>query len=233
VTDTNPTSIRVFLADDHALVRAGIRALAEKIERVEVIGEAGDGQQALELIENLQPDVVLIDLRMPGLSGFEVLKAIREKFPRIHMIVLTVHDEEEYAFEALRSGAAGYLPKSAASSELKLAIEHVMSGKKYVSPTVEQKASFELGRNAPDGPVPLSELTPRQREVLKLIAEGYSTKNMARLLNISVKTVETHRAQLMDRLNIHDIAGLVRYAIKMGLISLEERAPVKKRGGGA
>ncbi|MDQ2977541.1 MAG: response regulator transcription factor [Acidobacteriota bacterium] len=233
MTDTNSTSIRVLLADDHALVRAGIRALAEKIERVEVIGEAGDGQQALELIENLQPDVVLIDLRMPGLSGFEVLKAIREKFPRIHMIVLTVHDEEEYAFEALRSGAAGYLPKSAASSELKLAIEHVMGGKKYVSPTVEQKASLELGRNTPEGPVPLSELTPRQREVLKLIAEGYSTKNMARLLNISVKTVETHRAQLMDRLNIHDIAGLVRYAIKMGLVSLEELAPVKKRGGGA
>lgn len=233
MTDVNVKSIRVLLADDHALVRAGIRALAEKIERVEVIGEAGDGQQALELIENLKPDVVLIDLRMPGLSGFEVLKAISEKFPEIHMIVLTVHDEEEYAFEALRSGAAGYLPKSAASSELKLAIEHVMGGKKYVSPTVEQKAAFELGRNTPEGPVPLSELTPRQREVLKLIAEGYSTKNMARLLNISVKTVETHRAQLMDRLNIHDIAGLVRYAIKMGLVSLEERAPVKKRGGGA
>lgn len=224
--------IRVLLVDDHALIRAGIRALLERVELLEVVGEAGDGHQALDLIEKLRPDVVLLDLTMPGLSGFEVLKITSEKFPDVHVIVLTVHDEEEYAFQALRAGAAGYLPKSAASAELKLAIEHVMGGKKYLSPTVEQKAAFELGRNAPEGPVPLSELTPRQREVLTLIAEGHSTKDIARALNISVKTVETHRAQLMDRLDIHDIASLVRYAIKMGLVSIEERSPVKKMGGG-
>lgn len=224
--------IRVLLVDDHVLVRAGIRALLERVGPVEVVGESGDGHDALGLIEKLRPDVVLLDLTMPGLSGFEVLKITSEKFPRIHTIVLTVHDEEEYAFQALRAGAAGYLPKSAASSELRLAIEHVMGGKKYLSPTVEQKAAFELGRNTPDGPVPLSELTPRQREVLTLIAEGHSTKDIARALNISGKTVETHRAQLMDRLNIHDIASLVRYAIKMGLVSIEERSPVKKMGGG-
>jgi DNA-binding NarL/FixJ family response regulator len=223
-------NIRVLLVDDHALVRAGIRALLEKLELVEVIGEAGEGQEALTLIDNLRPDVVLIDLRMPGLSRFEVLKATSETFPEVHVIVLTVHDEEEYAFQALRAGASGYLPKSAASAELRLAIEHVMSGRKYLSPTVEQKATFELGRNG--GPAQLSELTIRQREVLKLIAEGHSTKNVARALNISVKTVETHRTLLMDRLNIHDIAGLVRYAIKVGLVSLDERAPVKKMGGG-
>jgi DNA-binding NarL/FixJ family response regulator len=223
--------IRVLLADDHALVRAGIRALLERDELMEVVGEAGDGHGTLELIEKLQPDVVLLDLAMPQLGGFEVLKATSRKFPQIHVIVLTVHDEEEYAFQALRAGAAGYLPKSAASAELRLAIEHVMGGKKYLSPTVEQKAAFELSRNTLEGRPPLSELTPRQREVLTLIAEGHSTKDIARALNISVKTVETHRAQLMDRLDIHDIASLVRYAIKMGLVSMEETRDSKKPDG--
>lgn len=222
-------TIRVLLVDDHALVRAGVRALLEKMEPVEVIAEAGDGQSGLELIEKLRPDVVLLDLTMPGLSGFEVLKITSEKFPKVRMIVLSVHDEEEYAFQALRAGAVGYLPKGAASAELRLAIEHVMSGKKYLSPTVEQRAAFELGKH---GSAPLAELTPRQREVLTLVAEGLSTKDIARALNISGKTVETHRAQLMERLNIHDIASLVRYAIRMRLISIEERVPVKKMRGG-
>ncbi len=223
----------MLLVDDHALVREGIRALLERLELVEVVGEAGEGQEALTLIDNLRPDVVLIDLRMPSSNGLEVLKATREKFPEVHMIVLTARAEEEYAFQALRAGASGYLPKSAASAELKLAIEHVMSGRKYLSPTVEQQATFELGRNAPAGSAQLSELTMRQRQVLKLIAEGYSTKNAARALNVSVKTVEAHRAQLMDRLNIHDTARLVRYAIKVGLVSLDEQAAIKKMGGGA
>jgi len=221
---------RVLLADDHALVRAGIRALLERGELVEVVGEVGGGSDALELIEKLQPDVVLLDLAMPQLSGFEVLTAMSRKFPQIHVIVLTVYDEEEYAFQALRAGAAGYLPKSAASAELRLAIEHVMGGKKYLSPTIEQRAAFELRRNTPEGRAPLSELTPRQREVLTFIAEGHSTKDIARTLNISVKTVETHRAQLMDRLDIHDIASLVRYAIKMGLVSIEEHDRKKTDG---
>jgi DNA-binding NarL/FixJ family response regulator len=199
---------------------------------VEVVDEVGDGDAALRLIEQLRPDVVLLDLTMPGLSGFEVLKITSQKFPQTHVIVLTVHEEEEYAFQALRAGAAGYLPKSAAISELRLAIEHVMAGKKYLSPSVEQKATFDSGKHKREGLVPLSELTPRQREVLTLIAEGHSTKDIARALNISVKTVETHRAQLMDRLNIHDVASLVRYAIRMGLVSIEERPPLKKMGGG-
>jgi DNA-binding NarL/FixJ family response regulator len=223
--------IRVLLVDDHALVRAGVRALLEKVEPVEVVGETGDGREALDLIEKLRPDVVLLDLTMPGLSGFDVLKITSEKFPKVRMIVLTVHEEEEYAFQALRAGAAGYLPKGAASAELSLAIEHVMSGKKYLSPTVEQKAAFELGKNIQQGSVPLADLTPRQREVLTLIAEGLSTKDIARALNISGKTVETHRAQLMERLDIHDVASLVRYAIRMRLVSIEERLPTKKMDG--
>ncbi|MDQ5847305.1 MAG: response regulator transcription factor [Acidobacteriota bacterium] len=223
---------RVLLADDHALVRAGIRALLERFEQVEVIAEAGDGPRALELIEQLRPDVVLLDLTMPGIGGFQVLKEATNRFPEVHIIVLTVHEGEEYAFHALQAGAAGYLPKSAASAELKLAIEHVITGKKYLSPSIEQRASLDLGDTSPRHPA-LAELTPRQREVLTLIAEGRSTKDIARALSISVKTVETHRAQLMDRLNIHDIASLVRYAIKIGLVSLEERAPQKKMRGGS
>lgn len=224
--------IRVLLVDDHALIRAGIRALLEKVDRVEVVGEAGDGRQALDLIESLQPDVVLLDLTMPGLGGFDVLKDTSDRFPAVRVIVLTAHEEEEYAFQALRSGAAGYLPKSAASAELSLAIEHVMGGRKYLSPSVEQRATAEPGGEGRAAQKTLAELTPRQREVLTLIAEGYSTKDIANTLDISVKTVESHRLQLMERLNIHDIASLVRYAIKMGLVSVEQRAPVKKTGGG-
>ncbi len=225
-------NIRVLLIDDHALIRAGIRALLEKLELVEVVGEVGDGHGALDLIEKLGPDVVLMDMK-PGRSGFEVLKLTGEKFPEVHVIVLTVHDEEEFAFRALRAGAAGFLPKSAASAELNLAIEHVMRGRKYLSPTVEQKATFELGRSTQGGRVQFAELTQRQREVLTLIAEGGSTKDIARALNISVKTVETHRAQLMDRLDIHDVASLVRYAIKIGLVTIEERSSEKKMRGRA
>lgn len=225
------TPIRVLLADDHALVRAGISALLERIEEVKVVAEADDGSRALQLIEQLKPDVVLLDLTMPGQGGFEVLKEASKKNPEVRIIVLTVHEGEEYAFHALQAGAAGYLPKSAASAELELAIEHVMSGKKYLSPSIEQRATFER-RGSSERPPALGDLTTRQREVLILIAQGNSTKDVARTLDISAKTVESHRAQLMDRLNIHDIAGLVRYAIKMGLVSIDQRAPVKKAGGG-
>lgn len=209
--------IQVVLADDHALVRAGIRALIERIDRVEVVGEAGDGLQALALIEKLGPDVVLLDLTMPGLSGFEVLKETSERFPDVNMIVLSVHDSEEYALHALRSGAVGYLPKSAASAELEVAIERVLRGEKYVSPSVAPEASLEFSKDET-----LAELTPRQMEVLTLVAHGSSTREVARALNIAVKTVETHRAQLMERLNIHDVAGLVRYAIKKGLVNIDK-----------
>jgi DNA-binding NarL/FixJ family response regulator len=212
-------NIQVVLADDHALVRAGIRALLERIDGVEVVGEAGDGQQALELIEQLDPDVVLLDLTMPGLSGFEVLKETNEKFPNVNMIVLSVHDSEEYAFHALRSGAVGYLPKSAASTELEEAIGRVLRGEKYLSPSIAPEASLEFSKAVPETP---PELTPRQMEVLTLIAHGSSTREVARSLNIAIKTVETHRAQLMERLNIHDVAGLVRYAIKKGLVNIDK-----------
>jgi DNA-binding NarL/FixJ family response regulator len=222
VTGISREPIHVVLADDHALVRAGIRALLEKIDRVDVVGEAGDGQRALELIQDLPVDLILLDIAMPGLSGFDILKQINENFPDVKVIVLTFHDSEDYALHALRSGAAGYVPKSAASAELELAIEHVMRGEKYLSPNIARKVVFEYLKGTRSGRAKLAELTPRQREVLTLISEGHSTKDIARILNISVKTVETHRAQLMERLDIHDVAGLVRYAIRTGMVKLED-----------
>jgi DNA-binding NarL/FixJ family response regulator len=211
----------VLLADDHTLVRAGIRALLEKTGRVEVIGEAGNGRHALDLIRELGPDIVLLDITMPGLSGFEVLKNAREDFPDVHVIILTMHDTEEYAFQSLRSGAAGYVPKNAAITELELAIEQVMAGEKYLSPSIAQRAVLGFLESGHVGPA-LSELTLRQREVLILISEGCSTKAIAQALGISIKTVETHRSHLMERLDIHDVAGLVRYAIRKGMVSLDE-----------
>ena len=214
--------IRVLVADDHTLVRAGIRALVERIEGVEVVAETGDGREALRLIRELKPQIVLLDLTMPELSGFEVLERTRREFPDVLMIVLSVHEAEEYAMRALSLGAVGYLPKSAASAELELAIRTVAGKEKYISPELSRKMFLAHAKDAAQGRSPLTELTPRQVEVLRMIADGHTTKNIARSLRISVKTVESHRAQLMDRLNIHDVAGLVRYAIRMGLVTIEE-----------
>jgi RNA polymerase sigma factor (sigma-70 family) len=212
--------IRVLIADDHALVRAGIRALVEKIDGVVVVGEAGKGSEALELVIQLKPNLILLDITMPDGNGFEVLDQVTKKHPEIKVIVLTVHEAGEYAIRALREGAAGYLPKSAASIELEQAIQTVVRGETYISPETAQNTLREYGRGATKRDL-LATLSPRQREVLRLIAEGRTTKQIAQVLEISVKTVETHRAQLMERLGIHDVAGLVRYAIIVGLIEVE------------
>jgi DNA-binding NarL/FixJ family response regulator len=215
-----PGPIRVLLVDDHALVRAGIRALAERIDGVEVVAEAGNVAEALRLIKELKPDLVLLDISMPEASGFEVLAQQAKEFPEVRVIVLTVHEAEAYAIRALRHGAAGFLLKSAASVELKQAIETVTRGATYVSPELSKKSLLEYGKASTDR-ARLDSLSPRQREILKLVADGLSTKEIAGHLKISGKTVETHRAQLMERLNIHDVAGLVRFAIKMGLVDVE------------
>jgi DNA-binding NarL/FixJ family response regulator len=213
-------SVRTLIADDHALVRAGIRALVEKIAGVTVVGEAGKGSEAIELIDELVPDLVLLDITMPDGSGFDVLQHVQKKFSGIRVIVLTVHEAGEYAIRALREGAAGFLPKSAASTELEHAIHTVMNGEVYISPETSRKTLIEYGKGVTKRDL-LETLSPRQREVLRLIAEGRTTKQIAQMLEISVKTVETHRAQLMERLGIHDVAGLVRYAIIVGLIEVE------------
>lgn len=211
--------IRILIADDHALVRAGIRALVEKIEGLTVVAEAGKGSEAKDLITKLKPDLVLLDITMPDGNGFDVLSHVQQKFPNIRVIVLTVHEAGEYAIRALREGAAGFLPKSAASTELEQAIKTVVKGGRYISPETSQKTVLEFGKGTKKDQ--LEALSPRQREVLRLIAEGKTTKQIAQALEISVKTVETHRAQLMERLDIHDVAGLVRYAIIVGLIQVE------------
>ena len=212
--------IRVLIVDDHALVRGGIRALVEKIEGMQVIGEAGTGNEALELVKQLKPNLMLLDLTMPEKGGFEVLDHVTKKYPEIKVIVLTVHEAAEYAIRALREKAAGFLPKSAAPTELEQAIQTVIRGEVYISPETSQKALLEIGKGTTKQDL-LATLSPRQREVLRLIAEGKTTKQIAHVLEISVKTVETHRAQLMERLKIHDVAGLVRYAILVGLIDVE------------
>jgi DNA-binding NarL/FixJ family response regulator len=211
--------IRVLIADDHALVRAGIRALVEKIEGVVVVGEAGRGSEALELVKELKPNLMLLDITMPDGGGFVVLDQVTKSFPEVRVIVLTVHDAGEYAIRALREGAAGFLPKSAASIELEQAIQTVIRGEPYISPETSRKTLLDYSKGTKRDL--LATLSPRQQEVLRLIAEGRTTKKIAQLLEISVKTVETHRAQLMERLDIHDVAGLVRYAIIVGLIEVE------------
>ena len=211
---------RVLLADDHALVRAGIRALIGELEGIEVIAEAGSGREALRLTEALQPDILLLDIAMPALSGLEVLAETARRFPNVRVIILTVHEEGAYALQALRSGAAGYLPKSAGSSELQEAIETVARGEIYVSGEVARKSILQQAKGIEQSGL-LKRLTPRQREILTLMAKGSTMRDIAGALNISVKTVESHRAQLMERLDIHEVAGLVRFAIRTGLVKVE------------
>lgn len=221
--------IRLLLADDHTLVRGGIRALLNELEQVEVIAEANDGREALSLIESHRPDIVLMDIAMSGMNGLEATMRVTRDFPDIRVVILSMHTNEEYVLQALRSGAVGYLLKDAGISELEIAIEAVSRGETYLSPPVSKHVISDYirrvgadARENLDSQPTLERLTMRQREILQLIAEGYTTQEIATLLNISVKTVETHRMQLMDRLDIHDIAGLVRFAIRVGLISLEE-----------
>lgn len=210
--------IRVLLADDHTLVRAGFRSLLETIPDVEVVGEAADGHEALDLAAEHRPDVVVLDVALPGLNGLEVAERLGRTQASTRALMLSMHANEEYVHRALAAGAAGYLLKDADRSELDLALRAVARGEVYLSPAISKRVvgDYLEGRVPDDGSI--ERLTPRQREVLQLIAEGHSTKDIAQRLGLSVKTIETHRAQLMDRLDIHDVAGLVRYAIRRGII---------------
>jgi len=213
---------RILLADDHALVRAGIRSLLEKLPDTEIVGEAGDGREALSLAQARQPNIVLMDVAMPGLNGLEAVARLQKECPEVKVLVLSMHANEEYVIQALRAGACGYLLKDAATVELELALQAVGRGENYLSPAISRQVIDDYMARVSGQPGALEHLTPRQREILQLIAEGKNTKEIAALLSVSIKTVETHRAQLMDRLDIHDVPGLVRHAIRKGLISLEE-----------
>jgi len=209
--------IRILLADDHDLVRAGIRSLVQSVEGMEVVAEAGDGRDALRLVKTHQPDVVLMDIAMPGLNGLDATAQIVKASPKAAVIILSMHATREYVLESLKAGASGYVLKNAAVDELEAAIRTVAGGGKYLTPSVSGQIVAGV-TGAPEA-APAAVLTRRQREILQLIAEGRSTREIGGLLHISVKTVETHRAQLMDRLGIYDVAGLVRYAIRVGLVS--------------
>jgi DNA-binding NarL/FixJ family response regulator len=219
-TSTKP--IRLLLADDHTLVRAGIRALLEKLPGFEVAGEASDGREVIDLIKTHQPDVVLLDISMPGLNGLQALARITRDFPQVRVIILSMHPNDEYVWQALKSGASGYLLKRAATAELPVALTSVVGGEIYLSREIASRflKKFPLQQIARSHS-PLEQLTPRQREILQLLAEGQTTKAIAAILKISDKTVEYHRAKLMDGLKIFDIPGLVRFAMRNGLISQE------------
>jgi len=215
-------SIRILLADDHELVRNGIRALLEKLSGVEVTGEASNGEDAIRLVEKSEPHIVLTDIAMPGLNGLEVTRHLAKAFPNVRVVILSMYADEEHLYMALRAGAAGYLVKGAAREELELAIRAVARGDAYISPALSKHLIVNCDQAGDGGLTPLKRLSCRQTEVLRLIARSKTTKQIALDLNISVKTVESHRTQLMDRLEIHDIPGLVRFAIKVGLVELRD-----------
>jgi DNA-binding NarL/FixJ family response regulator len=200
--------LTVLLAEDHALVRAGVRSLLSDLPGVEVIGEAVNGRQAVRLVGRLRPRVVLMDITMAELNGLDATERIRRRYPATSVIILSMHTSQAYVRRAREAGAAGYVPKDSGRAELEQALFAVAEGGTYVSPAVEQ-SSPDTG--------PSVQLTPRQREILQMIAEGHSTRAMAARLQLSTKTVETHRSKLMGRLGIHTIAGLVRYALDTGI----------------
>lgn len=210
--------VRVLLVEDHALVRAGIRALLEDLVGIQVVAEAGDGREALRLVEAHRPDVVLMDIAIPGLNGLEAAARVLKEFPDIRVIMVSMYSNEEYVLKTLRMGVSGYLLKDAGADELEIALKAVARGDIYLSPAVSKHVIKEYIGRVGGTADSLDPLTPRQREILQLIAEGQTSKEIAQKMGLSVKTVETHRAQLMQRLDIHDIAGLVRYAMRMGFV---------------
>ena len=217
-----PKPIRIVLADDHPIVRAGIRETLKQIPGAEIVGEASDGREAVELVKSARPDVAVLDISMPVLNGLEAAERISKAFPNVRVIILSRHENEEYYWRALKLGACGYVLKNAVITELKAAVERVAGGEVYLSQQIaarmrKQTPLQQLGHVR----TPVEQLSSRQREILQLIAEGETTKGIALILKLSPKTVEYHRMQLMHRLNIFDIPGLVRLAVRTGLVSQE------------
>lgn len=209
-------TIKLLLVEDYALIRAGMCALMDSLPNVKVIATAKHGQEALALLNTEQPDIVMMDLELPYINGRDATATITKTHPHIRVIILSMHTDQQSVLNALQAGANGYLPKSANHHELQQAIEAVMQGQTYLSPTVSHHLANYIRQETPTEDE--SPLTLRQQEILTLISNGYATKEIAQQLNISIKTVEAHRANIMDRLGIYDVAGLVRYALKTGLI---------------
>lgn len=214
---------RVALVDDHGLVRAGIKALVQEQPGYAVVAEGSDGEEVEVILEREQPDILLLDISMKRMNGLDVLRRWRARFPDTQILMLSMHATADFVLEALRLGARGYLLKDAAAQELSMALEALSRDESYLSPGVAQaviQSAVEEGR--PREAPPVSALTPRQTEILRLIARGCSARDIANGLGLSVKTVDTHRAQIMDRLDLHDVPSLVRYAVRTGLVDLED-----------
>lgn len=215
-------AIRVILADDHQLVRAGLRALLHSFADVEVLAECSDGHQALSQVTQLKPDILMLDISMPGMNGLEVARRIPAISPSTRILVLSMHVGPEYVAQAMRAGIAGYLIKDAAVDELRNALDTLAMGRTYLSPVISETmlhGFLRTGKSPAEAGAELDKLTARQREILQLIAEGHGTRDIATRLGLSVKTVESHRSQIMDRLDIHDVPSLVRFAVRTGLVS--------------
>jgi DNA-binding NarL/FixJ family response regulator len=214
----------VLLVEDHTIVRKGLRSLLESEADIRVVGEAENGREAIEKVDELRPDVVVMDIGMPGLNGLEATRQIKKRFTDVQVLILTVHTGEEYILQILRAGASGYLVKQAAPAELISAIQAVHRGQAFLSPSISKKVleDYVQRAEATARGDSLERLTDREREVLQLIAEAYSTREIAEQLHISVKTVETHRAHLMEKLGLHSTAELTRYAIRKGVVTLDE-----------
>jgi two-component system response regulator NreC len=216
-------TIRVLIADDHKIMLAGLRSLLEKQADLEVVGEAENGRKAVQMAQEKKPDVVVMDVSMPDLNGIEAATQIKESLPETRVIALSMHSDKRFVMGMLRAGAAGYLLKDCASQELANAIAQVAAGKKYLSPEITGVVidDFLQGGSSEEGATVASALSAREREVLQLIAEGWSTKQIASHLYVSIKTIETHRRQIMKKLDLHSIADLTKYAIREGLTSVD------------
>jgi two-component system response regulator NreC len=217
---TATQKIRVLLADDHTILRAGLRMMLDAQPDIEVVGEASDGRQALAEAQRLQPDIVLMDITMPEMNGIEATRQVKRALDSTRVLILTMHENEEYLFQVLRAGASGYILKEAASTELISAIRIVCAGRFYMSPSAQSMMVGDYLQRVRSGEErdSYSALTEREREILKLVAEGHTNNQIAERLFISPKTVDTHRTHIMDKLNLHSRAELVKYAMRRGLL---------------
>ena len=210
--------MRILITDDHNLLRAGLAALLAKLPGVEAVWEAADGREALRAVKDRKPDVVIMDIDMPGLNGLDATERIRDAAPDTKVLILSMHTKEDFVARALKAGASGYLLKGAATEELEKALQAIAAGQFYLSPAISRQVVDIMLHGKPMG---LDLLSTRQREILQLVAEGHTTRAIAEMLHLSVKTIDAHRSEIMKRLEIHDVAGLVRFAIRKGLVKTD------------